>query len=509
MSDMLRSRDSEDEDFESLFESIERDTPKKKASRPAQSRAKPVPVEQEKKRRGSGDVFSSVKARQQVARKDSADADAVAPPLFPAPSTDLSAPLDIEVARDAFLPNFEEPSAPIFAPFDITPTEEAEPAKKAKKEKKPRAPRKPLKLPFGFKPFQGVILGLLFLGVIVVYVVLGAIVLRSLQESAAAEPAPTLLSLETLTSESSVANTPPVETPPPVTPSPQPSPTPTAIPMPAVVTRLDLQVTQDPSNVTLRTERGFEYLRLGAYMAAVGDLEYALSLDAQEPRIYLGLGQAYFYTRRWQDAQAALEKVLAFDEGSEDAHFWLGMMAYYGGDYSASAEHFDAAAEINPENPQNEAWLALALGQLGDIEEATAAVTRTLTLDAKLPLAYVARAQVRILESDLEAAQGDLLHAQDLDSHDFEVLLALARLYTDYLPERMAEAERLTYQAQNWSRWELQDARAFHALGRIYLAQGRKDEAREVLTQAVDLAIVDGRIILATLKDDLARAMTP
>ena len=184
-------------------------------------------------------------------------------------------------------------------------------------------------------------------------------------------------------------------------------------------------------------------------------------------------------------------------------------MLYYAGRYDEAAREFDWAAELNPDNPRNEAWLALAAAHSGQLQEAEAAAERALALDARFAPAYLGRAQVRIAQGDFEAAQGDLLYARNLAPYDFETLNALARFYADHVPERLVEAERLVQQAQNWTTWDIQRAQALQTLGRIYLIQGRKQEAKQVLARASDLATVDGRIGLPELVEDFDRAIAP
>jgi hypothetical protein len=48
-----------------------------------------------------------------------------------------------------------------------------------------------------------------------------------------------------------------------------------------------------------------------------------------------------------------------------------------------------------------------------------------------------------------------------------------------------------------------------HALGRVYLAQGRKEAAREALARASDLATVDGEIAIPGIVTDFDRAVAP
>ena len=475
MSDILNPKRSDEDDFESLFEAFG-----------AEEEVEDAPQPPKKKRRN---LLASIKTRRASRKKPSPAPDAPVQEPAPLPATEALPPLSephlVDVTRDEFLAGLEAAQAEVQPP----------------PEKQPRRSWKFLGLSRG----QTAILAFLLVLVGAAYVALGWAVLSNKPSV----PVITLIPEEVLVSTPTGAAEPltPEATTENVEPTPQP--TPTATPFPVVATRLDLQVLQAPNDIELRLRRGAEYLRLRAYEAARSDFEYAVALDKKRAEAHLGLGQAYFYLRRWKEAEGELGIAISFDKSLEAAHFCRGTMLYYEGRYEESAAEFDWAAELNPDRPKNEAWLALAATQGRNLEEALGAVGRAQALDDQLPVIYLAQAQINILQEDYEAAQGNLLYAQDLAPHDFDVLNALASFYADYVPERVVEAEHLIQQAQNWAEWDIQQAQALHTLGRIYLAQGRKEDAASVLAQAADLAMVDGRVGLPGLVEDMDRALAP
>jgi tetratricopeptide (TPR) repeat protein len=476
MSDILNPKRSDEDDFESLFEAF--------GEGEGVEESPPPP---KKKRRNP---LAFIKARRASRKKPSQEPDApVQEPALLSPAEalpPLSEPQLVDMTREEFLAGLEAAQA------------EAQPPP----EKHRRRSGKFLGLSRG----QTAILAFLVVLVGAVYMALGWAVLRNKPPA----PVVTLIPEEVLLVSTPTGAAEPL-TPEATTENVKPTlqPTPTATPFPVVATRLDLQVLQAPNDIELRLQRGAEYLRLRAYDAARSDFEYAVVLDKKRPEAHLGLGQAYFYLRRWEEAERELGMAISFDKTLEAAHFCRGTMLYYEGRYEESAAEFDWAAEINPARPKNEAWLALAVTQGRNLEEALDAIGRAQALDDQLPVVYLAQAQVNILQEDYEAAQGNLLYAQDLAPHDFDVLNALANFYADYVPERVVEAEHLIQQARNWAEWDIQQAQALHTLGRIYLAQGRKEDAASVLAQATDLAMVDGRVGLPGLVEDMDRALAP
>lgn len=342
----------------------------------------------------------------------------------------------------------------------------------------------------------------------------GVMVWRSVQK--AADPATTTIEVVTMgTPVSWQGNdvTPMVtassegEAPSYVTPSPSPTPLPFVSP-----TKYDSDIQRDPNNATLRIQRGNEYMKVFAYEAALLDFEHAVDREKENADAYAGLGQAYFMLHRWGEAESAYGTAVSFNEDLPAVHFNLGMLHYYRARYEEAAREFDWAAEIDPTLVEAECWLAISSAQAGDAAEAQSAAGRAYELTEDLPLVYIARSWARRAQSnpDMDSALADLLHAQDLEPYDFEVLNSLARFYMEFRPERMVEAEQLARYAVDWAQQsDVNRARALHTLGQIYLIQGRKMDARTVLNKAADLVMADGRIALPGLSEDLEKTFAP
>jgi tetratricopeptide (TPR) repeat protein len=286
------------------------------------------------------------------------------------------------------------------------------------------------------------------------------------------------------------------------------APTTTPIPRGPVATAYDERLRNDPTNIELYLQRGHEFLRVGAFDAALQDFSRALELDDARAEAHEGIGWANYYLFHWGAAGEAFDITIALDEALHGAHFGLGLMHYYRGSYRNASREFDWAAEINPLHAEYEAWLAMAAAQLGDKVEAEGAATRAINLTTESSLVYVARSWARRIEapSDFDGAQGDLLYARNLAPNDFLTLNALAEFYLENRPERLGEAEQLATYALNWAANDVEEAVALHTLGRIYLQQGRKNDALNVLESAVDLASREGEVLIAGLEESLAAA---
>ena len=372
-----------------------------------------------------------------------------------------------------------------------------------------------------FSRGQKIILGMLLCAVLLVYIGLITIVFTSTRKpEVVAEPSATLAVIMpgTTTVEAEMTITPTAEisdtvysedpTPVPTSVAPTPLPTPT-IPTPLTKFDRDLKVT--PDDIALRLNRGNEYLELHAYEAAKADFEHVIAVEKERAEAYDGLGRAFFHLGRWEEAEIVFSTAVSFDETLPEPHFDLAMLYYYLARYKQAAGEFDWAAELNPDFVEAECWLAIAAARSDDPAEALAAASRAYSLTQDLPLVYVARSWAWRMQDppDIDSAQGDLLYARDLEPYDFEVLNAMARFYTEHRPERMAEAEQLARYAVDWARTDINRARGLHTLGRIYLVQGRKEEAREVLSEAADAVMADERIGMPEIAEDLQKTFAP
>jgi tetratricopeptide (TPR) repeat protein len=369
-----------------------------------------------------------------------------------------------------------------------------------------------------FSVVQMIILGVLGLFVLAVWVVVGLMVVRSVPadtpegpdsqadvtivsyaDATPVEPSGTIT--QTLTLTPSTEDVQPTATAEPV-------PTDTPTPPPPVATQYDAQIAENPNDIELYLKRGREYLSLGAYQAALEDYQKAKAIDQERADVYVGLGWAQYYLARWDAAEASFGTAVAFNQDLPDAHFGLGKLFYYQARYEEAASEFDWAAEIDREDAEAEAWLAISAARLNEPTEAMGAATRALSITEELPIVYVARSWAHRAQDppDLESAHGDLIYARNLAPNDFHTLKALASFYLRHRPERLVEAEQLAVYARNWAKTPIQEAVALHTLGRIYLQQNRMDEARQALTEAADLVTSEGRVVLAGLVDDLERA---
>jgi len=289
-----------------------------------------------------------------------------------------------------------------------------------------------------------------------------------------------------------------------------PSPTPTIIPptptTAAPQTRHDLQVMNDPDNPSLRLQRGYVYIDLGAYAYAVEDFTTALELDSTLAEAYVGRGEAHFCLKEWSVALEDFEQALVLAPDMAEAHAWHGQMLFLRGEQEAASEALRQAVELDGASPVIHLWLADVLLNSGNPGEAKLEYTTALSLDAGYVDAYVGRAMAQAEIGEFDEAMTDLSTAQEIAPHNYIALNGQAWYYAWYRHANLEEAEQLALRAVNGAEDNLSQAACMDTLGWIYYQQGRYEEAVTTLEEAVELAIVEDTLVYPDIEQHLKKA---
>jgi len=293
----------------------------------------------------------------------------------------------------------------------------------------------------------------------------------------------------------------PTETPPP---SATPVPPPTLIPTPvAPQTRYDLQVMRDPQNPTLRLQRGYAYIALGAYTYALEDFDAAIGLDAALAEAYLGRGEAYYHVKEWSAAAEDFERARALKPDLADAHAWRGYLFSEWRQYGAALEPLRQAVALDEADVWKHLLLADALLHSGSPVEASVEYTAVLTINVRSVEAYVGRAMALAEQGDLDGAQADLNSALDIAPYSPVALNGQAWFYVWYRHDHLAEAEQLAQRAIAGAQGDLERAAYLDTLGWVYYEQGRYEEAAATLEEAAELATVEGEVAYGEILEHL------
>jgi tetratricopeptide (TPR) repeat protein len=306
---------------------------------------------------------------------------------------------------------------------------------------------------------------------------------------------------------------PPSPTPPPIafslpTPTPTLVPTPTPIPTPASdapQTDYDTLIAEQPNNPTLRLQRGYAYIEMGAHAYAVEDFNTAIALDGTSAEPYLGHGVARFHTKEWTAALADFDQALALNPGLADAYAWRGYLLSERGRLNAGLGDLRQAIALDETDPAKHIRLGHAYLHNGRPGQAKVAFSTALSLESHSVEAYAGRAMAEAELGDLEAAETNLSHAMSTGPFHPAALHARAWLRAWYQPDHLYEAGQLAQQAVEAATNDLEKARYLDTLGWLYYLQGYRDQASATLEEAVTLATVEGELVYGEILDHLER----
>ena len=293
-------------------------------------------------------------------------------------------------------------------------------------------------------------------------------------------------------------------------PTPTPTSAPTFTPTPASdapQTSYDLQIADEPENPSLRLQRGYAYVEIGAYADAIGDFDLAISgatgMTETLVEAYLGRGKARFYVKEWSAALEDLGQALTLDPDLADAHAWRGHLLSERGEYELGIEALRQAITLDEADPAKHIWLAQALLRSASPGAAKAAYSAALSLESHSVEAYVGRAIAEAELGDFDAAQVNLSHAMSTAPFSPVFLNGRAWFYARYQQDHLYEARQLAQQAIAGAEDDLEKARYTHTLGWIYYQQGHLEQAIATLEEAATLATVEGEVIYSKILEHL------
>lgn len=126
----------------------------------------------------------------------------------------------------------------------------------------------------------------------------------------------------------------------------------------------------------------------GRLADAQGHFEAALAGGAQTSEMHTGLGRIHLARQRPHEAKAAFARALEIDSENSGAHYGLAAASYRLRDFTAAADHAMEAASRRTEPPEFHLLLGLALGHLGQREQAVVALRHALARRPNLLVAH-------------------------------------------------------------------------------------------------------------------------
>ena len=221
------------------------------------------------------------------------------------------------------------------------------------------------------------------------------------------------------------------------------------------------------------------------FARAAEHLERAVAIDPGFAVAYADLAMSYWEPSTWgwadprerlEPTRSAIEKALALDPDSSEAHAAAGHLAFSIYDWDSAERQLRHAIELNSDNPSAYKWLVWSLGTARRYDEAIAVGRRAVELDPLNPYAMDALADAYSAAGHFDRSISQRLQILELAPDHEGTLLDLG---LDYLSAGRPEEALRTRQRLI----ELRGRDAPESLAVVYAYQGRTDEARDLLAR--------------------------
>ena len=258
--------------------------------------------------------------------------------------------------------------------------------------------------------------------------------------------------------------------------------------MPEESERLVKRSTEDLAAYNLYLEGRYHWnKRTGESLKkAIEFFEKAITIDPRYALAYSGVADSYAMLDQYgalpmresyELAKAAAEKALQLDNRLAEAHASFAEVELsYNWDWTAGEKNLRQAIALNPNYATAHHWLSICLNVMGRFDESFAEIDRALELD---PLSLIIIRDKGV--NFYYARQYDDAIRQAQRALDMDPNFALAHRLLAIAYERKQLYSEAEAEDRIWGDLTKDQLRTEAALGHVYAASGRRDEAMEIL----------------------------
>ena len=246
---------------------------------------------------------------------------------------------------------------------------------------------------------------------------------------------------------------------------------------------------------------------------AVDYFNQAIEKDPGYALAYAGLASTYAILPEYSGlpakdyiprTDAAAKKAIDLDPTLAEPHAALGMIKYaHQWDWAGAETELKRAIELNPNYPTSHHWYSICLRQQGKFEEGYSEIKRAQELDPLSPIINVNVAEALYVMQHDDQAIEQYQKTLELDPNFPGVYLNLAVLYAEQrkFDEAIRELEKVRQIVGSENPYGL------GLLGYVYAMAGKKEDAKSILHQLLDLSrqgytlSVETAVVYAGLND--------
>jgi tetratricopeptide (TPR) repeat protein len=191
---------------------------------------------------------------------------------------------------------------------------------------------------------------------------------------------------------------------------------------------------------------------------------------------WFNLAYAYSGLHKQEEAVASYRKALELDPNLFEARLNLGILLLQLNNPQSALEHLEKAATLKPDHLRAQLYYGRALALTGQPERAEKQYETALRLDPKLAIAHYDLAQLYLHQKRFQEALGSFQKASQLDT-----ALPQAQLGTALALEGLKDEVNAIAHFEQYLAARPDDLETRFHLARLYLGQGRNEQAYEAL----------------------------
>jgi tetratricopeptide (TPR) repeat protein len=186
-------------------------------------------------------------------------------------------------------------------------------------------------------------------------------------------------------------------------------------------------------------------------------------------------GRADDAATAWREASEQYARAVEGRPDSAGLRQSAGVVAMMAGEQDVALAHFEAAAAIDPSNPQHPLYAAQIRIARGDLDGALVALERVLVLDPDEAVAHASLAMVALESGDAEAARARIAEARTIAPGDLRF-----RVQEAIVLRRTGDAERALVLLASLSTRDRAERAVAEELAASFETLGRAADAAEV-----------------------------
>ncbi len=253
----------------------------------------------------------------------------------------------------------------------------------------------------------------------------------------------------------------------------------------AKLIRLTTAKTYDDKNPKIYVGLGDAYLARGAFDVAKTNYDLALKYKAGYAPALFGLGKISFKQKKYSVALENYIKSAEADNNFAPAFFEKGLMFYLLDKFTDAIEAFERYDQLVPGSPRGKTYLAKSYYGKGEYDKALGILDEVLAKDPDYSEANKYKAYVLIEKKDYTNADAffDKVKPEDLNSQDYT---KREKNHLDKKDYSYAYAD--LHKAVTL---DVNDENTYFEYGKALFAEQKYAEAKEKFTKAIELGILN------------------